>query len=393
MCTIIVKDHFIGKNYDSIVNDGMIFTNKRGLIKAAAVFPPDRPLEWVSAYGSVTFSQSGREMPVGGVNEKGLAVEQTTLPSAVYPETEGRPAASCLEITQYLLDTCGSVDQALDALERIAITRTSWPIHFALIDSGGNKAVVEYLNGEMKVYDQTNAEVYGGAAHKAVLLTNTEYSYPAKDWHFEQEWGSAEACQSAEAMFSLLRSFERPDTVWSGVYDLGERKLHLKPSADSEIVVIELDRLDFSPQSENRMLEIKEGTAGFRPYTDEANKRLISGFFHHPEIGQLMGLPEPEAMIDFIAALPKSYDRTNEIVLRFLEGEKVNQIPVKKTYKLYVLKYLASKFEAGKEYTESQVNAVIGQWHTFGDYFVLRRELIDSGLMKRLPDGSKYWRE
>lgn len=90
---------------------------------------------------------------------------------------------------------------------------------------------------------------------------------------------------------------------------------------------------------------------------------------------------------------PKSSNTINKIVLRFLEGGKIKQIPVKMTYKLYVLQYLASKFEAGKEYTEGQVNTIIDEWHTFGDYFILRRELIDSGLMKRLPNGSKYWRE
>lgn len=89
----------------------------------------------------------------------------------------------------------------------------------------------------------------------------------------------------------------------------------------------------------------------------------------------------------------KKYDITNEIMLRFLEEEKIRQLPVKAARKLLVLKYLASKFEIGKEYTEGQVNTIIDDWHTFGDYFILRRELIDSGLLKRLPNGSKYWRE
>lgn len=100
-----------------------------------------------------------------------------------------------------------------------------------------------------------------------------------------------------------------------------------------------------------------------------------------------------EEMIDFIADIPENYDRTNKIVVRFLDGERIKQIPAKETHKIYVLKYLASKFDTGREYTEAEVNAVIDAWHTFGDYFILRRELIDSGLMKRLPNGSKYWRE
>ena len=76
-------------------------------------------------------------------------------------------------------------------------------------------------------------------------------------------------------------------------------------------------------------------------------------------------------------------------MLRFLDGEQIKQLPMKEANKLHVLKYLAFKFEIGKEYSEGQVNAIIDEWHTFGDYFILRRGLIDSGLMKRLPNGSK----
>ena len=96
---------------------------------------------------------------------------------------------------------------------------------------------------------------------------------------------------------------------------------------------------------------------------------------------------------DEIMSTVENSDRIDEIVLRFLEEEKISQLPVKITYKRYVLEYLASKFKTGKDYTEAEVNAVIGEWHTFGDHFILRRELIDAGLLKRLPNGSKYWRE
>ena len=83
----------------------------------------------------------------------------------------------------------------------------------------------------------------------------------------------------------------------------------------------------------------------------------------------------------------------NAIMVRFLDGEQIGQLPAKETHKSLILKYLAAKFEIGKEYTEGQVNAIIDEWHSFGDYFILRRGLIDSGLLKRLPNGSKYWRE
>jgi hypothetical protein len=72
MCTILSKHPFIGKNYDSVVEQDDVHKQK-GLIKQAAVFPPDRPLEWISAYGSITFSQSGKEMPSAASTKQALS--------------------------------------------------------------------------------------------------------------------------------------------------------------------------------------------------------------------------------------------------------------------------------------------------------------------------------
>jgi hypothetical protein len=84
----------------------------------------------------------------------------------------------------------------------------------------------------------------------------------------------------------------------------------------------------------------------------------------------------------------------NKQIARFLNPEgKITQLPQKSSVRLAVLEYLAQKFETERSYTEHEVNAVCENWHTFGDYFLLRRELIDRGLLFRKPDGSSYWRE
>ena len=77
----------------------------------------------------------------------------------------------------------------------------------------------------------------------------------------------------------------------------------------------------------------------------------------------------------------------------FLDGEgKITQLPKKEKVCVAVLAYLAEKFETGRDYTEREVNAVCDAWHTFGDYFLLRRELVDYGFLNRERDGSRYWR-
>ena len=66
--------------------------------------------------------------------------------------------------------------------------------------------------------------------------------------------------------------------------------------------------------------------------------------------------------------------------------------PAKHAAKEEVLAYLAEKFEFGSDYTEHEVNAILAGWHTFEDFFLLRRELVESGWLLRLANGSRYWK-
>ena len=76
----------------------------------------------------------------------------------------------------------------------------------------------------------------------------------------------------------------------------------------------------------------------------------------------------------------------------FLDAEgRIRQIPAPHKKKLAVLSYLAEKIEPGRQYGEKEVNQIIQHWHTFNDYFLLRRLLIDHKFLGRLADGSAYW--
>ncbi|MFZ5967917.1 MAG: DUF2087 domain-containing protein [Bacillota bacterium] len=70
---------------------------------------------------------------------------------------------------------------------------------------------------------------------------------------------------------------------------------------------------------------------------------------------------------------------------------KIVQIPVPNRTKIPVLAHLADKFEKERIYSEKEVNEIIDAWHTFGDYFILRRLLIDYKFLERTPNGAKYW--
>ena len=89
---------------------------------------------------------------------------------------------------------------------------------------------------------------------------------------------------------------------------------------------------------------------------------------------------------------PKGILQHPEDIDNYLDSEKrVRQWPSKRQYKEKICEYLSTKFSVGVMYSEAQVNDILNQWHTFRDYFILRRELIDGGWLKRHRDGSAYW--
>jgi hypothetical protein len=84
---------------------------------------------------------------------------------------------------------------------------------------------------------------------------------------------------------------------------------------------------------------------------------------------------------------------TNEFNIDKLldENGRVNRWPKKKLEKNAVLLYLHRKMNTGKIYSEKEVNEIIMQWHSFGDYALLRREMFDNFLLERTKDGKQYW--
>lgn len=77
---------------------------------------------------------------------------------------------------------------------------------------------------------------------------------------------------------------------------------------------------------------------------------------------------------------------------RFLDAQsRLTVWPAKRDDRELVLRYLASKFETERVYTEREVNEIINRWHAYRDHATLRRELYDNHLLNRTSDGARYW--
>ncbi|MBD2451276.1 metalloregulator ArsR/SmtB family transcription factor [Nostoc sp. FACHB-152] len=72
-----------------------------------------------------------------------------------------------------------------------------------------------------------------------------------------------------------------------------------------------------------------------------------------------------------------------------LEGvQHLKEIPANRKKRLVILKWLASKFEPGVEYSEDMVNEIISRYHP--DYVTLQRELMSNKFIHR--EDRLYWR-
>ena len=102
----------------------------------------EKPLSWISKYGSITFNQWGREFPSGGINDKGLVVVQTMYISTKYPDPDIRPSISELQWIQFQLDNFSTVQEVIYNDKFLRITNNSIPLHYIICDKTGNIAVI-----------------------------------------------------------------------------------------------------------------------------------------------------------------------------------------------------------------------------------------------------------
>ena len=86
-------------------------------------------------------------------------------------------------------------------------------------------------------------------------------------------------------------------------------------------------------------------------------------------------------------------EKISELLPFLNERGQLTALPAKHKKKLMALWYLAGKLEAGRQYTEPEINDLLDGWTTFHDPATLRRELYNKHLLSRTEDCRLYWKE
>ena len=72
------------------------------------------------------------------------------------------------------------------------------------------------------------------------------------------------------------------------------------------------------------------------------------------------------------------------------EHGRLTRWPARHKVQRMAVALLARRFEPGREYGEKSVNEMLMDGHTFADWAILRRLLVDLRFMSRERDGSRY---
>lgn len=101
----------------------------------------------------------------------------------------------------------------------------------------------------------------------------------------------------------------------------------------------------------------------------------------------------PQATVDvvdpeWIDALPmEEWER--KVLRDYTVNGRVTQLPAKFKKYMVIIRWAATQFVPGVDYTERQVNDVLLKIHD--DYATLRRDLVEMGFLQRERGGARYW--
>ncbi len=134
-------------------------------------------MKWTSQYGFVGATVFGSTIVTDGLNEEGLSFGALWLPTTEYqsiPTDKTETALDFTDMGSWILGNFATVDEVKEAVKKILVwghpvppLADTPPLHFAIHDAKGNNLVIEYIKGDLNLYENPNG-----------VLTN----FPTFDW-------------------------------------------------------------------------------------------------------------------------------------------------------------------------------------------------------------------
>ncbi len=277
-------------------------------------------VSFAATYGFVGVSIMDSNFIVEGVNEMGLSAGLFYFPGyGEYPAYNAENNAHTIadmQLVSWILSQCSTVEQVRDSLGSLSPVSVagSSTVHWRVADAEGEQIVVEYIDGECRIYDNKVGVLSNSPSFDWQVTNLNNYVNLYADGAAPSEWGDVilRAFGSGSGMrglpgdmtppsrfvrafflshsapevedglacikqaFQLLTSFDIPigllhnganeanipsSTQWTAATDITNRCFYYRTMYNSAIRCIELEKIDFATvEYLSRSLDIDEQT-------------------------------------------------------------------------------------------------------------------------------------
>lgn len=260
-------------------------------------------LEFIARYGVVGLAVVERDFIAEGINEAGLSAGLFFFPDygsyAPYDSHHNRTTLADLQVVEWLLTQCATIDEVKEAVKRVHIVglEKSAVVHWRIGEPSGRQVVMEIVNGKIHFFDNvvgvlTNAPGFewhlANLNNYINLMPGSASPHKMGDYTLKPIGGSsamlglpgdftppsrfvraaffrnsapkrANGIDTVLECFHLLNNFdvpiaiENPDekslpsaTQWTSAIDLTSRRVYFKTAYNNTIRCIDLKSIDFA---------------------------------------------------------------------------------------------------------------------------------------------------
>jgi penicillin V acylase-like amidase (Ntn superfamily) len=263
---------FVGHNLDYDISEFpcSIFINPSGLKKESFNWEEDiiskngkdkklSRIKWTSKFASLTVNPIGKDLPEGGINERGLFIASMYVSSGSQNHDEKVKFIPPLWI-QFCLDSFETSNEVLVALEKVKPDISSFLLHYFITDATGNSFILEY-DKTMNVYKKLQYPILCNTPYELETKRIGTYSgfggknvFKPIERNFDErfiqiaysikEMKEKEKKYAVEDAFVILKSVSYNITQLSIVYDINNRKIYFKSRNTDRIKEISLNDVD-----------------------------------------------------------------------------------------------------------------------------------------------------
>ena len=201
----------------------VLYTNPRG--KHASIATADLFYLGYNDSNPPTSSLSGGwgllnapRITIDGMNEYGLSLAILSVPYAEPTKDPNKMTTDEVGANRLLLDNAKTVEEAIEELNKINIQFHNGAAHFMLADADGNSAVIEFIDGQMKIVRKEKP----WQVCTNFILSEDIYGKVGKDRYdlAEKVLNDKNGILSEEEAMELLSKVSLRGTMWSVVYNL-----------------------------------------------------------------------------------------------------------------------------------------------------------------------------